>query len=200
MSKHVTDRSDEVRSFVTFALASKPSLSIHRRTRGSVPDTTLTIATKRASVGSDAYTDIDALLAKYESARPYLKNIVESMESIATCTPTVSFEPGVDYALIRISEGQFRLARELASRLEVVREARESGDAEAFRELVESLQSYIAEQRAALVGEFVGTEFSDAEITFGREAVAAYGADRVATADANCSGAVIFVVIEIFLV
>jgi hypothetical protein len=182
---------DDVRSFVTFALAMKPDVVIHRRADDDGPRMTLTISAEEAEEEAKI-ASLEPIMEKYRPLRSYLNALIDSDETIATTKPTTNFQPGLDYRLFRISEAQFQVAKELALRLDRIHVLHDTEYvAEASREY-DGLHEYLTGQRQALIGEFKGVTFSNA--------VATYGSDRLAAAaDDDCSGLVIFIVIEIFI-
>ncbi|MFC9498446.1 hypothetical protein [Streptomyces sp. NPDC056982] len=194
MSETITE---DLRSFVSFALAMKPDIRFQRQQDDVGPALTLNISADGGESAGEAesevwYASLEPLMEKYQPLRPILQSAIGPKESITTCTPITSFKPGTEYRLIRISQAQFEVAKEVASKLDLIQVLREGGySAEAGQEF-DKLHEYLAGQRQLLIGDFKGIKFSDA--------VATYGADRLARADADCSGAVIFVAVEIFLV
>ncbi|MEU4674536.1 hypothetical protein AB0F91_42915 [Amycolatopsis sp. NPDC023774] len=189
--------SEDLRSFVTFALAMKPAIRFQRQPDNAGPALTMTISAEASR--ADADVDVEAKLAslepimeKYRPLRPYLQSLIDSRESATTCTPITTFKPEVEYRLVRISQAQFEVAKEVASKLDLIHVFRETGYSEEAGREYDKLHAYLADRRQLLIGDFKGVTFSDA--------VATYGSDRLAAADEDCSGLVIFVVIEIFLV
>jgi hypothetical protein len=130
-------------------------------------------------------------MEKYRPLRPFLQSIIASEESTTTCTPITSFQANTEYRLVRISQGQFEVAKEVAAKLDLIHVLREAGHAEEAGGEYDKLHEYLGNRRQLLMGDFKGVRFSDA--------VASYGADRLAAADDDCSGLVIFIVIEIFI-
>jgi len=182
---------DQLRSFVTFALAMKPAVIMHRKADERGPDLTLKISTsdqlQEAEIAS-----LEPLMAKYQPLKSVLDAIMNTDESVATCRPTTNFEPMVHHRLIRIPEQQFRIAKEVATRLSRINASYVANDLSTAKQEYDEFHNYLTKQRAALVGEFQGIQFSDA--------VASYGGGRdLARADDDCSGLVIFIVIEIFI-
>jgi hypothetical protein len=182
--------SQELRSFVTFALAMKPALTMHRKPDTHGPNLTLTISTNERS-GETEIASLEPLMAKYKPLKSYLDAIRNSDESVTSCKPTSNFDPNVHYRLIRVTEDQYRVAKEVAARLDRIHAAHEANDLNTARREYDDFHQYLTRQRATLVGEFKGIELTNA--------VASYGIDRLAAYDDDCSGLVIFIVIEIFI-
>jgi hypothetical protein len=181
--------SQDLRSFVTFALAMKPALTMHRKPDTHGPNLTLTISADDR-LSETEIASLEPLMAKYKPLKSYLDAIVNSGESITTCRPTSNFEPNVHYRLIRITGEQYRIAKEVATRLDRIHAAQEAKDPSGAKREYDSFHQYLVQQRAALVGDFQGVQFTNA--------VASYGVGSV-LADDDCSGLVIFIVVEIFI-
>jgi hypothetical protein len=169
----------------------KPDLVLHRRADDDGPRMTLTIASERAQTEAKI-ASLEPLMEKYRPLRAYLNALSDSIEPFANTKPTTNFKPGVEYQLIRIPQAQFQVAKELAARLDRIQVLHDAGYVEEASKEYDSLYDYTAKPREELVGEFRGVKFSNA--------VATFGADRLALrADEDCSGVVIFIVIEIFV-
>jgi hypothetical protein len=180
---------DDVRSFVAFALAMKPGVVMQTREDENAPRMSLTISTEEAEAEAKI-ASLEPLMERYRPLRSFLNALRDSTESVNDDV-TTNFRPGVEYQLHRISDAQFRVAKELASRLDRIHVLHEAGyPGEASREH-DAFNQYLGEQRRALIGDFTGVQFTDA--------IANYGADRVVNPDNNCA-AVVFVIIEIYLV
>ena len=80
---------------------------------------------------------------------------------------------------------------EVANRLNRIDAAHTAKDHNTTKREYDSFHEYLAQERAHMIGEFRGVQFTDA--------VASYGIDRVARYDDDCSGLVVFIVIEIFI-
>jgi hypothetical protein len=186
----VEDLSSELRSFVTFALAMKPALTIHRKADTHGPNLTLTISTND-KLSETELASLEPLMAKYKPLKSYLDAVRNSDESITSCKPTSNFDPNVHYRLIRITGEQYRITKEVAGRLDRIHVAHAANDLNTAKKEYDSFHQFLTQQRGALVGDFKGIELTNA--------VASYGVDRVAAYDDDCSGLVIFVVIEIFI-
>ena len=185
----VENLSQEVRSFVTFALAMKPALTLHRKADTHGPNLTLTVSVND-QLSEAEIESLEPIMAKYKPLKSYLDAIVNSHELVATCKPTTNFEPNVHYRLIRITEEEYRIAKEVATRLDRIHVEHAAGELDKAKKEYDELHRHLTEQRAALVGEFRGIRFSNG--------AASYGVGRI-SADEDCSGAVIFVVIEVFI-
>jgi len=83
--------SQDLRSFVTFALAMKPALTMHRKPDTHGPNLTLTISADDR-LSETEIASLEPLMAKYKPLKSYLDAIVNSGESITTCRPTSNFE------------------------------------------------------------------------------------------------------------
>jgi hypothetical protein len=184
--------SQELRSFVTFALAMKPALTLHRKADDRGPDLTLTISSNEQQREAEI-ASLEPLMAKYKPLKSFLDAIANTDESVATCQPTTNFEANVHHRLVRITQDQYRIAKEVASSLNRIYVAQEAKDYGTAKKEYDHFHEYLAKQRSALVGEFRGVQFTDA--------VASYGAGGMARrrADDDCSGLVIFIIIEIFI-
>ena len=183
-----TDVSKQVRSFVAFALAMKPDLVLRRKADASGPHLLLQVSV-HDRLSEHEISSLEHLLEKYKPLKSYLDAILNAHEEIATCRPTVNFQPNVHHKLVRLTSEQFAVAGEVAHRAEHVHGLHTAGDHARAAAAYKEFHSYLAQQRTTLAGELKNVEFSDA--------VGSYGVGRVA--DDDCSGAVIFVIIEIFI-
>lgn len=188
-SQEPAEISKELRGFVTFALGMKPVL-VMNRTGEEGADLTLTISAGERVVDEEV-ASLEPLMARYELLKPALDAIRNTKESVATCKPTSHFEPNVHYRLIRVTEQQYRIAKEVAARLDRIHAARVEEDDESAQREYDDFHRYLGKERAALIGEFQRVHFSNAEVSF--------GANRLAAADDDCSGVVIFIIIEVFI-
>jgi hypothetical protein len=185
----LSDISQEVRSFVTFALAMKPALVVHRKPDTHGPDMTLAISVNDG-LSKPEIESLEPIMAKYRPMKSYLHAVINSGEAVSNCKPTTNFEPNVHYRMIRITDGQYRITKEVAARLDRIETTHRGGNLVEAKKEYDEFHQYLSEQRAAMLGEFRGIQFNGA--------VASYGVGRV-NADDDCSGAVIFVIIEIFI-
>ncbi|MEO8282595.1 MAG: hypothetical protein ABI568_04195 [Pseudarthrobacter sp.] len=183
--------SKDLRSFITFALAMKPDVRFQRQPDKNGPALTLSISAEESKDIEEKLSGLEPLMEKYRPLRRFLHSATDAEESTQTCTPITSFKPGVDYHLVRISQAQFDVAKQVAGRLDRIHVLHESGYLEEAEKEYGALDEYLTDQRARLIGDFKNVRFSDA--------VATFGADRLAAADDDCSGLVIFIVIEIFI-
>ena len=175
----------DIRSFVSFALAMKPQVIFHRRADARGPELSITFS---AEDGNENYIeDFEPLMTRYIALKSYLDAIINSGKSIADCSPTINFQPNVHYRMIRLTQGDFEIAKEAATRLRKIQESRETGDQHTAREQYDKLREYLQSQRDAMVGELRNVRLSNA--------TASYGAGRLSV-DGDCTGAVIFVIAE----
>jgi hypothetical protein len=182
---------EDVRSFITFALAMKPGVVMHTKTDHGAPRMSLTISAERAEV-EEKVASLEPLMEKYRPLRSYLNALRDSEETVESCVATTTFTPGVEYRLVRIPQEQFVVAKELATRLDRIHVLNEGGYSEEANSEYDALQQYLANQREILIGDFKGLKFSDA--------VATYGADHMTiTPDDSCVGVIKFIIIEIFI-
>ena len=180
--------SKDFRSFIAAALALKPALAMHSYGQGVM----LTISANEY-LGETEIASLEPLMAKYKPLKPYLDGCLRSDLSIATSGHTVSFSPNVHYRLVRITEEQFRTAKEVATRLERIHAAYEAKDLKLAKEEYDGFHEFLDQQRATLIGEFKGIQFTNAVASYGVGSLGSVQPDFVATE------AVVFVVIEIFV-
>jgi len=183
---------DDVRSFVTFALAMKPGVVMESKGDHGAPRMSLSISAEEAEAEAKI-ASLELIMERYRPLRSYLNAMLDSNETVTNCTPTTNFRPGVEYRLDRISNAQFQVAKELASKLDRIHVLHEAGyPGEASREY-DALNEYLAKQRQALIGDFKGVQFSDA--------VATYGTDRHGVRPdigGDCT-VVVFILVEILI-
>lgn len=186
--------SEDLRSFITFALAMKPDVRFQRQPDKTGPALTLSISAEERKDDTrieEKLSGLEPLMEKYRPLRPFLHSVIDTEESTQTCTPITSFKPGVEYRLVQINQAQFDVAKQVAGRLDRIHVLHESGYLKEAEQEYGALDEYLVDQRARLIGDFKNVRFSDA--------VATFGADRLAAAEVDCSGLVIFIVIEIFI-
>jgi hypothetical protein len=188
----------EVRSFVSFALAQKPTVSISETcpTEGSaaIPNNAIEISfDPKKGLSEREVSSIDSLMKKYESIKGSLRSReARSQLDIKTCSPGLTFQADVHYQLLSLNSEQLDVAREVADRVERTHELHTGGKHDAARKEYDDLQKYLTKQRSALLGDLKNVhDFS--------KVVGSHGVDRRARADSDCGGAVIFVIIEIFV-
>ena len=156
--------SQNFRSFIAVALALKPALKMHSHTGGA--NATLTIsATEQLSETEIA--SLEPLMTKYKPLQPYLDGVLRSDLSFATSTHTVTFSPNVQYRLVRVTEEQFNLAKEVATRLGRISVAHEANDHKLAKTEYDSFHQFLEGQREILTGEFRGIHFSNAVANYG---------------------------------
>lgn len=179
----------DVRSFITFALALKPAQVIQQN--GNEHSASLTLKISASDQLSETeIASLEPLMAKYVPLKPYLDALLKSEISVSTSTHSVNFKPNVHYRLVRITEEQYRIAKEVAARLERIHVAHAANDLRSAKSEYDGFHEFLAQKRSALIGEFKGIQFTNAVASYGVDAV---GADFVGTQ------VVVFVVIEIFV-
>jgi hypothetical protein len=187
-----------VRSFVSFALAQKPSVSIRESCptegSGAIPNNSIEITfDPKKKLSEREVSSLDSLLKKYESIKGSLRPKHARVDlDIKTCSPTLTFQADVNYQLLNVNSEQLEIAREVADRVERTHELHTGGKHEAARSEYDDLQKYLARQRSTLLGDFKNVNDFSA-------VVGSHGVDRRARADSDCGGLVIFIVIEIFI-
>ncbi len=178
---------NDLRSFVTFALALKPSVTFHRKPDSRGPELSLTFEVKEGGESKPKFHNIEPLMERYRQLKPYLDVIVRSGEHISNCLPTINFQPNVRYHTIRLTEGEFAIAKETAMHLASIDNAMSSNETTAASAAFNQFQTFLKAKRDHMVGAFKGLQLSNP--------VASFGAGRV-SADGDCTGAVIFVIAE----
>lgn len=182
--------SHDFRSFIAFALALKPDVTMHSHAEAHGTEMALTISAAE-KISETEIASLEPLITKYKPLKPYLDGVLKSELSVATSSHTVKFSPNVQYRLIRITEEQFTLAKEVATRLERIHAAHSANNLKAAKTDYDNFHHFLETRRKTLIGEFKGIEFTNAVASYG---VASSGADFVATA------AVIFVIVEVFVI
>ena len=95
------------RSFVTFALAMKPALTIHRKADTRGPNITLTVSANDHPGELTEIASLEPLMAKYRGLKSYLDAIRNSEEVDHNLRAKSNFETNVHYRLIRITGAQY---------------------------------------------------------------------------------------------
>jgi len=181
---------DEIRSFVTFALALKPNVTFHRKPDSRGPELRLSFEAKGGGTSSPGYYSLEPLMERYRQLKPYLDVIARSGEDIANCFPTINFQPNVRYHTIRLTEGEFAIAKETAMHLATIDNALSSNETAAASAAFERFQTFLQVKRDQMIGAFEGLQLANP--------IASFGAGRV-SADGDCTGAVIFVIAEVII-
>jgi len=190
----------QVRSFVSFALAMKPLVTIQRRCPGdTLSDTAVTFKIDDTTkLSEQKVSSLETLIRKYEPIKHFLTVSSTPEEAaglnVLTCSPKVDFQPDVDYRLIKLNEEQIEVAKEVARLVERTHGLHTSGDNSGAKTAYKDLETYLAKKRADLIGDFKDV----GQIT---QAVGMHGLGQAGNprADGDCGGAVIFVIIEIFV-
>jgi len=188
----------DVRSFVSFALAQTPSVTIAETCRtegdGAIPNNSIEIKfNPRKKLSDREVSSLHSLLKKYESIKDSLRSKKGREQlDIKTCTPITTFQANVNYQLLNVSSKQLAIAKEVADRVERTHKLYTAQKHDQAKKEYDGLQKYLAKQRSALLGEFKQVnDFSNV--------IGSYGVDRRARASSDCGGLVIFIIIEIFI-
>lgn len=181
---------NDVKSFVSFALAMKPTVPIATDENSDVVELQFNTNKK---LSEREITSIEDLVAKYEK----IKKLLPSGQSLDTMQlhetkPRVSFEPGTNYQIVSIQAEQLSLAKDIAGRVERIYSASQSGKHDEARDMYDELQSFLDEKRTTFLGDFLNVPEIDAVI--GTHAVGRNGDPQ-----ALGGGAIIFVIIEIYV-
>ena len=192
----------QVRSFVSFALAVKPSIMAQRHCANeALPGSAIEFKlSDKGTLSKSEVSSLESMIKKYEPIKEYL-HICDSPEdesgfNIATCSPTVTFQPDVEYQILKLNSEQLKVAKEVARRVDHTYKLHIAKDHAGAKEAHKNLHHYLEQQRAELIGDFKNVH----KIT---EVVGMHGVgksvDLMRRADFDCGGAVIFVIIEIFV-
>jgi len=190
----------QVRSFVSFALATKPSIVLQRHCKNEpLADTALEVRLHgKKALSHSEVSSLESLIKRYEPIKKYLY-ISDSPEDqagfkISTCCPIVEFKPGVEYHIVKLDAEQLNIAKEVAHHVDRTYALHAAGDRGDARKSYDTLQDYLNRQREKLIGDFRNVQqFTE---VIGMHGVGQNGNPR---ADGDCGGAVIFVIIEIFV-
>jgi hypothetical protein len=106
----------------------------------------------------------------------------------------VTFQPDVDYHMIKVNSNQLAVAKQVARLVKHTHDLHTAGDRAGASAAYDELQTFLGRQREELIGDFRNVS----QIT---DAVGMHGVGRGGNprADGDCGGAVIFVIIEIFI-
>jgi len=193
----------QVRSFVSFALAMKPLVTINRPSAGdALSDTSVTLKFDHtvnlydAKLSEAKTTSLETLLQKYEPIKEFLQ-IAHSPTDVAgfnvsTSSPIVNFQPNVRYHVVQINGDQLEIAKEVARRAELVYNSHSAGDHTNAKAQFDDLQTYVSQKRDELIGDFKAA---------GRinDVVGQRGVGQAGQPEAIEGGAVVFVIIEIYV-
>jgi hypothetical protein len=198
-----TEVPTQLRSFISFALASKPTVTIHRHCDDeALPGESVQFTFEQSrSLSSAEVSSLEAMMKKYEPLRELLQAAESPAHAkgfeIETCSPVVEFQPGVSYHIVNVDKAQVDTAREMARRVERTYKLHHAGDHSGARTAYNELHQYLQRQRTALVGGFKDVPTITKAV--GMHGVANNRALARARADSDCGGLVIFVIIEIFI-
>jgi hypothetical protein len=188
----------QVRSFVSCALAMKPSVTLHRHCANeALSDTAVQLKfSDTATLSQSEVASLELMMRKYEPIKPFL-HITDSAEdakvfNIATCQPMVEFQPNVDYQIVKFTSAQFQVAKEVARRVDHTYKLHVAKDVAGAKAAYDQLHDYLQRQRAELIGDLKHVH----NIT---DAVGLRGVGRNVNPDLECGGMVIFIIIEIFI-
>ena len=192
--------SKDLSSFVAFALAIKPETVLHRHCdKDPLRGNSVKIAFRdRGALRNGEADTLEALLKRYEplAATLAIGNHPDDKPGfeIETCAPRLEFHPGVKYELVSINAGQLSLAKRVAQIAEACRDAHHAGRNGEARASYDELIRLIEAQRQVLVGDFANID-RVANVV----GIHGVGQNGNPAADGDCGGAVIFVIIEIFV-
>jgi hypothetical protein len=198
-----TEMDKEVRSFVSFALAMKPTVTFHSNAPGqSLTDTSVTVkfddtVDLRDTDLTDANTTtLETLLQKYEPIREFLQNAhpLRSVDGfdIMNSFPTVKFQPNVRYQMVQINATQLEIAKEVARLTELTYNSHKAGDQNKAKTQFDDLQSYLSQKRDELVGDFKKAgRISDT--------IGLHGTGQAGHPEVYDAGMAAFVIIEIII-
>lgn len=194
--------SRDLGSFVSFALAQKPQITLQRHCKNDpvrgVP-IRIDFEGQREGLKQSQVDTLEALLKRYEPLRDLLLIDPAHVDdkagfNIETCEPRVEFKPGVQYELIKISGRQAALAKKVADLAEKAHASHAAGDHAAAKAGYAELERLLVSERETLVGDL--GKLDRIKNIVGLHGV---GQNGNPAADGDCGGMVIFVIIEIFV-
>lgn len=192
--------STDIRSFISLALAAeepKVTISASCATEGPMLGKSIEVEFESGrALSTKQFSSIDQLIAKYEKIKDYI-DVGQAHEDLRAdnCSPIVNFKPNTKYEMIEIDGEQLALAKEVGQRVAKVHALHTSGDKRAATSEFDELQTFLGTKRERFLGQFRNIRTLNEAV--GMRGVGANGAPR---ADADCTGAVIFVIIEIVLI
>lgn len=188
-----------VRSFISLALATdepRITISANCAEEGQFVGKAVDVEFEPdRALSKKQFASIDQLVKKYESIKNYI-DIGGSQSSLQadTCSPIVAFKPGTKYEIVEVSSEQLALAKDVAQRVVKVHSLHTAGDTKGAISEYDALQSFVSTKRSDFLGQFRNIRSLNEAV--GVRGIGTNGAPR---ADADCTGAVIFVIIEIFI-
>lgn len=187
----------QVRSFVSFALAMRPSVTLDSAHAGDTPSDMSVKFTLDDSnkLSLSKLASLESLLEKYEPLKEFLRSTSrEHTQSDLLASPTVTFQPGVNYQIINLTSEQVAVATKVAQLIERTHYLHTAADHAGAALAYDDLQRYVEQKRDKLIGEFKNI----GRITDG---IGMHGVGRSGDpgADVQDAGEVIFVLAAIFI-
>ena len=191
--------SKDLGSFVSFALAVKPEVIMHRHCeKDPLRGGSVKLAFGKKALQKNQVDTLESLMKRFEPLKAYLA-ITDHPDDkrgfdIKTCAPRGEFQPNTEYALISIYEKQLSIAKRIAQMAEKTHASYQAGRHDEAKSNFAELQRTIEAERRALVG-----DFAKIDRVSGIVGLHGVGQNGNPAADWDCGGAVIFVIIEIFV-
>jgi hypothetical protein len=188
----------DIRSFISLALAleqPKTTISASCAEEGPFRGKSIDVEfDQEKALSKKQFSSIDQLVKKYQSIKDCI-DLAQPHEALnaGNCSPIVTFKPSTKYEIIEVSGEQLSLAKGVAQRVVKVHDLHTGGDHRTAKSEYEELQSYVRSKRDTFLGQFRNVR--DLNV-----AVGVRGVGTGVRADTDCTGAVIFVIIEIFIV
>jgi hypothetical protein len=182
--------SQSVSSFVSFALAQQPTVVLGD---GIGPNGVSIAFGKGKRLSEAEFVSIDKLVRKFEEVRNLLPS-TSSLDALQVHNerPQITFQPNTKYTIVSIDAEQLAIAKDVSRLAEKVYEAHAAGQHEAARGHYDDLQSLLKLKREAFLGDFVNVPEIDG-------VVGSHAVGRTGNPTEIAGGAVIFVIIEVYI-
>jgi hypothetical protein len=184
----------ELNSYISFALKLKPAINFpgHFGPNGKFADQPvhLDLDDGEKLTGLEL-SNVEGLIEKYKKLKPYLPSGggLEKLRIVPKEFKQPKSTPGIRYKKVTIHANQLEIAKTVAKKVDEIYTAHSNGDEKKAKNAYNELQKYISIQRSAYLGDFKSIrEVEDSLAMFG-----------MGLAHEDNGGAVIFVIIEIFI-
>jgi hypothetical protein len=186
----------DVSSFVSFALRTKPTISFpgHYDNKGNFVKEPVRIRLEDNDLLSEMeLSNVEALMEKYSTLKRYLtpEGSLDKLKIVPKdfVQPKDDLKAGLQYKVVSVNAKQLEIAKTVSRKANEILDAYSNGAFRKAKKLYNSLNDYVTKTRLEFINEFVTI----------REVEDSLGLYGVGLNDEDNGGAVIFVIIEIFV-